>query len=45
MALAELFSFVKSVIYIVLFLVALIVVYLYFNQNKMIYMPEGNDLI
>lgn len=42
MALAELLSFCKTIIYIILVLVAFILVYLYLNQNKMIYMPEGN---
>lgn len=45
MAYYDFFSLVKNVIYIVLFLAVFCIVYLYVNQNKMIYIPEGNHTI
>ncbi len=44
MAFYDFFSLIKNIVYIVLCLVIFCVVYLYLNQNKMIYIPEGIDI-
>lgn len=43
MAIFELLNFFKNLAIILTILFVFLIVYLYFNQNKMIYMPEGKD--
>jgi len=45
MAVYDLFSLVKNIFYIILILIIFCLTYLYLNQNKMIYIPEGKILI